>query len=196
MKLHALRLTCLLIAGCTASPAGDPPSSPATATPQLHALCRTRDATAPATHALISAGADVTTPDDNGWTPLFLAARTCENPAVLRALIDAGADVHALDASSLTPLDYAVAYSNLPAIHVLVESGADVNRPWPGDGSTLLMWACGQPGSELVLTLLDVGADPLQADHRGLTAIDVARMNPALAQSHAMKQLTRGRGHR
>jgi hypothetical protein len=55
---------------------------------------------------LIEAGADVNAKDDEGLTPLMIAAHY-STPEMVTLLIDAGADVNAKDDDGQTPLMYA-----------------------------------------------------------------------------------------
>jgi hypothetical protein len=55
---------------------------------------------------LIDAGADLNARDDNGWTPLMVAARS-ETPEIVTLLIEAGADVNAMNDNGYTPLWFA-----------------------------------------------------------------------------------------
>ena len=64
----------------------------------------------------LTAGADVGARDDDGYTPLHLAARYNDNPAVITALVDAGAGVGARDDDGYTPLHLAAWGSDNPAI--------------------------------------------------------------------------------
>ena len=56
---------------------------------------------------LIKKGADITTKDTSGVTPLHVIART-DNIALAELLIAGGADINVMDKNSgFTPLDYA-----------------------------------------------------------------------------------------
>ena len=56
---------------------------------------------------LLEAGADVNQADDDGTTPLMLACRWADDPAIIRLLLESGADIFARDAEGDTPYDYA-----------------------------------------------------------------------------------------
>ena len=57
--------------------------------------------------ALIEGGADPAARNEDGATPLHVAAATGSNPSVITALIEAGADPAARDDMGFTPFDYA-----------------------------------------------------------------------------------------
>ena len=84
---------------------------------------------------LIEIGADVNPQHHDGFPPLH-AALSCSHPQpgspgrrdvldVVRMLLAAGADPNQRGLNDWTPLHAAVAYRNLDAIPVLIESGAD-----------------------------------------------------------------------
>ena len=50
------------------------------------------------------------------WTPLHMAARFSQSPAVVKTLLGAGANPEARDASGRTPLDLAEKYNEAPAV--------------------------------------------------------------------------------
>ena len=54
----------------------------------------------------LSAGADINTKDESGWTPLHWAASKVHNKTA-KLLIKAGADVNVVNKDGLSPLDYA-----------------------------------------------------------------------------------------
>ena len=82
---------------------------------------------------------DLHAQDEDGWTPLHLAAWYATNPAVVRVLLEAGADLHAQDEDGWTPLHLA-AYAGTPAVvTALLEAGANLEAR-DEDGRTLCMW--------------------------------------------------------
>ncbi|KAI1693124.1 ankyrin repeat domain-containing protein [Ditylenchus destructor] len=75
---------------------------------------------------LVSEGAAINARDNNGQTPLHIAAAN-ENPTIATTLIIAGADVNAKDKDGLTPLHIAAANENTKIAKDLVSDGAYVN---------------------------------------------------------------------
>ncbi len=76
--------------------------------------------------ALLEAGAQAGTADNDGITPLHWAAGHGMSD-IIRLLIAAGANVNARDKFSYTPLHQAVSAGHLEAARVLIDAGADVN---------------------------------------------------------------------
>ena len=86
-------------------------------------------ATVESVAACLAAGADPMVESKNKWkwTPLHLAARYNENPAVIEALLKAGADLAALEKEGRTPLHLAAIGNENPAvIDALIRAGADL----------------------------------------------------------------------
>ncbi|HTL01497.1 MAG TPA: ankyrin repeat domain-containing protein [Vicinamibacterales bacterium] len=74
---------------------------------------------------LLDAGANVTSRDVRGMTPLTLAVTADHaDPLVIQALIDKGADVNAKDPAGETVLDWARKAGNTPAVAMLKRAGA------------------------------------------------------------------------
>lgn len=74
---------------------------------------------------LVDAGANVEISDDEGRTPLHLAAQMA-NEASIRVLLDRGANIKAEDRSGLLPLDHAAASNSLEVFSLLYKRWADV----------------------------------------------------------------------
>ena len=109
----------------------------------------------------LASGADVGARDDDGYTPLHLAARYNDNPAVIEALVAAGADLGVReDEEGWTPLHLAARYNDNPTvITALAGTGADLGAR-DDDGDTPLHLAAGYNDNPTVIAaLVDAGAD-------------------------------------
>ena len=75
---------------------------------------------------LIDTGANVNEPDENGFTPVMIAANG-QNPEILKTLIKAGADVGAIFKYGETPLMQAARgwCANPEIVKILLNAGAD-----------------------------------------------------------------------
>ena len=148
-------------------------------------------------------GMDVNAKDEEGFTPLMVAAvQGCSGVAGL--LLRHDADVNAADGAGFTALMYAALYertdrdtqmvnkvvapgvvvnmikiggaagqAHLNVTLLLLEHKAEVNAR-AGDGSTALMAAAGKGNLQTVGLLLRYGADASIADNAGKTALDYA----------------------
>jgi ankyrin repeat protein len=91
--------------------------------------------------------------------------------AVAKLLISKDADVNK---TGWTPLHYAATSGHVDIIQLLLENHAFVDAGSP-NGSTPLMLAAQYGTPQAVKLLLDEGADALQKNQQGLTALDFAR---------------------
>ncbi|MEW6322637.1 MAG: ankyrin repeat domain-containing protein [Acidobacteriota bacterium] len=87
----------------------------------------------------------------------------------------------------LTALHFAARQGSLAAARVLVEHGADVNQPSPGDGTSPLVIAIVNGHFDLATYLLSRGADPGQANAGGVTPL-YATLNVQWAPKAAYPQ--------
>ena len=136
-------------------------------------------------------GEDVNARDNNGNTPLHLAAQA-ENPAAVTFLIQAGADVNARNNTEATPLHISVDNERAEVLTALLEAGADINAGAGGHGTPLLHALASYRGwfprwdiSEApVNALLEAGADVNAPDSAGktplLASIDLLRREGSL----------------
>ena len=176
-------------------------------TPNLGATLRKATASghAECVRALIQAGADVNSVDNNGLSPLMNAVLAHgDNVECVNALVQAGADVNTRDVNGSTPLMFAARNGHYKCVNTLIEAGADVNQI-NNDGRTALMSAvtkyaednevvkaikedCEEIRSTLckaaqygcaksVELLLNAGADVNAKDAKGYTALMIAVSN-------------------
>ena len=85
--------------------------------------------------ALISCGAAVDAKDNDGMTPLHLAAdapRSQDRKPIVRALVDAGAHINASDHLGRTVLIYTCRRNNIETVDTLIVYSTDVNRKGEG----------------------------------------------------------------
>ena len=114
-------------------------------------------------------------PIPGGLSPLHYAARDNRVESA-RILLAAGADIEQRDPNDITPLLMAIGNNQLETARFLIEAGADVNvSDWYGrtplwqavevrnmdfDNASLVNGVDREPVLELILTLLESGADP------------------------------------
>lgn len=99
----------------------------------------------------------VSATDDNGYTPLFLAADTGQKD-VVKLLIASGADVNFKTGHGETPLAHAVVSSNKDVAELLLAHGADINY-MGGDCQPVLLYAAAQHNQDMVKLLLQKKAN-------------------------------------
>jgi len=137
--------------------------------------------------AALKAGANINLGNYEGVTPLMKAA-AYNDLAAVNLLIRAKADVKATNRSS-TAMHFAVEWNPkcLEIVKALLAAGADVNDE-NGGSSILLLAAKWAPNPEVIHVLLLAGADP-NFNVDGLTALDLAKDNPALSGTDALDEL-------
>ncbi|MDE0099470.1 MAG: ankyrin repeat domain-containing protein, partial [Truepera sp.] len=109
----------------------------------------------------LAAGADIGVRDDDGYTPLHLAAWGNGNPAVITALAAAEADMGVQEyEEGWTPLHLAARYNDNPAIiTALVAAGADLGARDDDGDTPLHLAAWGNDNPAIITALADTGAD-------------------------------------
>jgi ankyrin repeat protein len=148
--------------------------------------------------ALLDAGVQVEARDENGQTPLIVAASHGQTE-IVKVLLEKGANVDAEGSQGGTALIAAAcscAIIDMPytldAIVLLVEKHANVNARTK-DGSTALMGAAGWGRSDIAEFLLNHGAQIDAANDEGYTALLIAASGSALPTADVVKLLlTRG----
>jgi ankyrin repeat protein len=145
--------------------------------------------------------ADKRFPFVSGSTPLHLAVRYNDDPAVVKLLLDWGASIKKRDARKYQPLSVAAKYNEDPAVvKLLLDAGADLNttpdsagisdkrrkeraKRFPSGYSSLHLAARYNPGPGVVKILLDRGGHILsKTRHSKRTPLQLgARYNEEMA---------------
>ncbi len=122
---------------------------------------------------LVSKGADVNKPNEQGDSPLNIAALQ-RNPDLVKFLLDHHADPNPRGSNGMTPLLEAVMQDDVGTLKVLAANGADLESR-TSDGATPLAFAIAEDNMKAALALIDAGA-PLntKSTKLGLTPLMVA----------------------
>lgn len=96
---------------------------------------------------------------------------------VVRRLLESGAPVDSIDSDGDTALKGAATTGELEAVRVLIELGADPNRPAGILGTPPLMCAAEMGHADVVAHLLRSGANPAATNNKGQTALMMAERN-------------------
>ena len=121
---------------------------------------------------LLAAGADPNATDDDGETPLGLAAWNA-NPMVTSHLLRADADPNIADNEGGTPLYTAVGENSWRVVQLLLGAGADPNAVG-NDGWSPLHLAARLNVERIAQLLLDAGANPNTPNGAGMTPLHSA----------------------
>ncbi|KAJ6057677.1 hypothetical protein N7460_000951 [Penicillium canescens] len=124
---------------------------------------------------LLAKGADANATNNEGQTPLMVAA-SYGHENIVRILIEYGADMDTQAMNGETALGTAAARGFARIIRVLIASGANVNAG-SGTGKTALSQAASYGQDRIVRLLLDCGADIDALNSTGETALALAALN-------------------
>ena len=129
---------------------------------------------------LLKAKATIDIRDNDGQTPLFLAAYN-NRVQVVERLLKGEADVNLVDGSGRSPLQ--AGFDNLEITRMLIAHGADVNLQ-DEDGWTPLHAATYWSQEAVAELLIESGANPDQANNDSATALHLAviHCNSSLVQ--------------
>ncbi len=111
----------------------------------------------PVVEFLLRHGARSDLPDNDGWSPLHIAAYD-DRVDYVRSMLDAGADIE-LPGPNGRLLELAARFGTLEMVNLLLARGAQPNT-LDEEGWAPLHYAAHDGNVELVKAMLDVGADP------------------------------------
>ena len=103
---------------------------------------------------LLDSGADKDKANENGWTPLYIAA-SYGHDQIVKLLLDVGVDINKADNDGWTPLITAVYNGHERCVVSLWKAGADIYKETK-NGLTALSLAAKKGHDEIVKLLLDV----------------------------------------
>ena len=147
-----------------------------------------------AVQRLLEAVVDVTIEDEEGESPLHVAALTVtgfSSAAIVKLLVQAGAELNCRNIHEETPLLFAAQECNLPLAKVLLEAGAEVNCRNDRGSTPLVYAAATRPWNRIpamIKLLLEAGANANLRDRGGLSPLDHA-LHPEEVFLAAVKML-------
>lgn len=138
---------------------------------------------------LLENGADPEAVDDNGLTPLGVAAEFGDEFTV-QVLLTRGANTEARDPLGRTPLGIAAMYYEEGVVKMLLKGGADIEAR-DNEGRTplaLALWVHGDTECGVTQALLEYGADVKVMDRNGHTPLWLAT-HPVDEHKHLRERL-------
>lgn len=110
----------------------------------------------PSTQVLVAAGAPVNCTNNEGSTPLILAAKV-GSKELMKVLLDEGADIEKRNNEGFGPVEMAVEKGNVGSVELLMERGASLTPPKGSEGPSALHIACKDGNADVVRFLLSKG---------------------------------------
>ncbi|MEK6794652.1 MAG: ankyrin repeat domain-containing protein [Spirochaetota bacterium] len=120
--------------------------------------------------AALAQNADINTRDNQGKTPLMLAAYNGHEKAV-KHLLDKKADKDLLDPKGWSALACGVSQQKWDAVMILLERGVSVNTKDADKGNTPLMWAAYHGNIKVTKNIVGMKANVNEVDNAGWTAL-------------------------
>ena len=135
---------------------------------------------------LVEVGADQDQADNQGATPLCIAAHN-GHLDVVRHLVEVGADTDQADNQGATPLCLAANKGHLDVVRYLVEVGADKDHA-QNQGATPSYIAAENGQLDVVHHLVEVGADKDQAENQGARTVSWSKLKPRNSAASLCRQ--------
>ena len=117
------------------------------------------------TQVLVAAGAPIDCTNDEGSTPLILAAKL-GSKEIMNVLLDGGAHILMRNEEGHGPVEMAVREGNLGCVEILMERGASLTPPEGSECPSALQLACKEGNADTVRFLLSKGG--LLSEHSQL----------------------------
>ena len=122
--------------------------------------------------SIITYGLDLSSTNEDGYTPLLWASSKSSNPNIISLLLDNGAYVNEKDSDGWTPLMRASAFNENPEIvQILLDNGADVNEKGDNGETALFKSIIFNRNNKIIQLLIDSGADVNIVDELGYTPL-------------------------
>lgn len=116
-------------------------------------------------------GAEINYSNEEGYTPLHLAALSC--PLTTNYLVAHGANVNALTRNHYSPLRFAAFGNSVESVRILISNGADVLSDGANKEESLLQSAIRANATAVLEVFIDEGAD-VNKKVNGMNAIHFA----------------------
>ncbi|MYG52356.1 MAG: hypothetical protein F4204_08375 [Rhodospirillaceae bacterium] len=126
---------------------------------------------------LLDSGADTSSRDSRGYTPLHYAAVNSNNPQVIQLLLRRGANVNALNKLGSSPLHFAALNSNPKITELILKNGANLQSRTRATGGTPLHGAAVNWSVPVLKLLLEWGGDITATDSNLTTPLHHAAQN-------------------
>uniref|UniRef100_A0A3B3CHE1 Ankyrin repeat domain 44 n=1 Tax=Oryzias melastigma TaxID=30732 RepID=A0A3B3CHE1_ORYME len=125
---------------------------------------------------LIDYGANVSQPNNKGFTPLHFAAASTHGALCLEFLVNNGADINIQSRDGKSPLHMTAVHGRFTRSQTLIQNGGEINSV-DKDGNTPLHVAARYGHELLINTLITSGADCARRGVHGMFPLHLAALN-------------------